>query len=124
MPLPPFPLLQTPQGKLLAKFKMKGATARFDEPSLCLSCKHAILVRGEKLSQEYVECEALYSHMSPIRTKITSCSAHIDKNHPSLRELEDMAWVLRTDNRTRKIGFVPSKDLKAPERYKLSNDYD
>jgi hypothetical protein len=47
-----------------------------------------------------------------------------DRRHPTLREMEDLAWVLRTDSRRRKIGFVQARELKPGLRYVLSDDWD
>ena len=35
---------------------------------------------------------------------------------PSLRHMEEIAWVLKTDKKTKKIGFVPMRDLDYAER--------
>lgn len=45
-----------------------------------------------------------------------------DRRLPSIRNMEDVAWVLRTDNRTKKIGFVRTRDLKPADRFVLSDD--
>ena len=41
-----------------------------------------------------------------------------------MREMEDMAWVLRTDGHRRSIGFVQARELKPGLRYVLSDDWD
>ena len=38
--------------------------------------------------------------------------------------MEEIAWVLRTDSRLRKIGFVQARDLKPRERYVLPGEWD
>lgn len=86
--------------------------------SLCESCKHATIVVGER--RRVVECELL-CHSGPdgkgiITFEVRECSAWLDKNHPSLVELESIAWILRTDPKRNKIGFVPFKDLKKDEK--------
>jgi len=47
---------------------------------------------------------------------VISCSGYSDRRQPSLREMEEMAWVLRTDARRNRIGFVQARDLKPQER--------
>jgi hypothetical protein len=41
-----------------------------------------------------------------------------------LREMEDLAWVLRTDGRRGNIGFVQARELKPGLRHALSDDWD
>jgi hypothetical protein len=50
---------------------------------------------------------------------VISCSGYSDRRQPSLREMEEIAWVLRTDARKKRIGFVHARDLKPRERYVL-----
>lgn len=34
------------------------------------------------------------------------CTGYINRMHPTIREMEEVAWVLRSDTRTHQIGFV------------------
>ena len=61
-----------------------------------------------------------YGHRR-IRFRVTSCSDYSDRSVPSIRKMEEIAWVLRTDGHRREIGFVKSKDLEEDERYALSD---
>jgi hypothetical protein len=38
--------------------------------------------------------------------------------------MEDVAWVLRTDSRSKSIGFVQARDLKPRDRYVLPDEWD
>jgi len=53
---------------------------------------------------------------------VASCTGYADRSLPSLYDLEDVAWVLRSDARTKKIGFVRARDLKYAERHVLDED--
>ena len=44
------------------------------------------------------------------------------RNHPSIREMEGIAWVLRTDSNRKHIGFVRSRDLEPADRFVLPDD--
>ena len=57
-----------------------------------------------------------------IRFSVASCTGYSDRSLPSLYDLEDVAWVLRSDARTKKIGFVRARDLKAADRHVLDED--
>jgi hypothetical protein len=38
--------------------------------------------------------------------------------------MEDIAWVLRTDSRSKRIGFVQARDLEPRDRYVLPDEWD
>jgi hypothetical protein len=104
------------------RLKIHHGTARDDEPSLCLSCRHATIIRGRNLHDEIVDCGMLYGDRSRIRFPVTSCSNYSDRRQPTLRQMEEIAWVLRTDRARKPIGFVPARDLRPKERRALSDD--
>lgn len=106
------------------RFKIQGGTVRHGEPSLCLTCRHATVVQGPSLQDRIVECSQLSSGLSRVPFPVTSCTEYSDRRQPSLREMEDVAWVLRTDPRRNQIGFVQARDLKPRERYVLPGDWD
>jgi hypothetical protein len=104
------------------RIKIKGGTARDDEPSLCLTCRNATIIRGRTLRDEIIDCGLLYREDSRITFPVASCSGYSDRRQPTLREMEEMAWVLRTDRRKSTIGFVPARNLRPKERYVLDDD--
>lgn len=53
---------------------------------------------------------------------VTFCTAHVDREHPTIRAMEEIAWILRTDPGRRRIGFVQAKQLPPEERYALDVD--
>ena len=95
------------------KIKINGGTAREGDPALCLSCRFATIVQGPSAAHRIVRCSRVES---AITFKVTTCTEYINRNHPSLYHMEDIAWVLRTDLKRNQIGFVRSKDLKPKER--------
>lgn len=102
--------------------KIQGGTVQNGQSSLWQPCRHATVVRGSRLHDEIVECAVLrYSH-GRIVFPVTSCTDYVNRQHPGLHEMEDAAWILRTDARRTRIGFVPAKDLKLKDRYVLSQD--
>ena len=96
--------------------KVHGGTVRHGESSLCNTCGHAKIVRGETLSQRIVECHsgAITSLIIPFR--VTSCSAYCDSRQPSYMDMVRTAWIL-TPHGTKKrpAGFVRSQDLTPAE---------
>ncbi len=101
------------------KIKIHGGTARDDEPSLCLTCRHASVVQGQKSADQIVRCGRLEER---IRFRVSSCTDYVSHDHPSLWHMEDIAWVLRTDPKRKQIGFVRGKDLAFKDRMLLDED--
>ena len=105
------------------RIKIRGGTADHGAPSLCLTCRFATVVKGQRLRDEIIECSRLSDH-SRIAFPVTSCSGYSDRRHASMRDMEDIAWVLRSDPRRNQIGFVPAKKLKPQDRYVLPDEWD
>jgi hypothetical protein len=102
------------------KIKIHGGTANASNTPLCYSCKHATVVQGTSARHEIIDCTLLDAR---ITFPVTFCNKHIHRQHPTLWEMEDIAWVLRTDAKRGQIGFVRGKDLKAVERHVLREDW-
>lgn len=101
------------------RIKIRGGTSQGDSPSLCLSCKRGKVIRGETLDEEIIECDSLASQRARIKFKVTSCSEYLNSTHPTIREMESIAWVVRTDKKKGAIGFVPLEKLTRAERTAL-----
>ncbi|HEY7575559.1 MAG TPA: hypothetical protein VIB08_10380 [Thermoanaerobaculia bacterium] len=102
------------------RVKVQDGTPHHGEPSLCVSCRNATFVRGPRLEDEIVECSELWSDRKFVRFPVRACSSYSDRRQPTLRDMEDAAWILRTSGKTSRIGFVRAKDLKKDERHVLS----
>ena len=105
------------------RLKIRGGTVPHGEASLCVTCRHATIVKGRSLREEIVQCDRLSSGHDLIPFPVTSCSGCSDRRLPSIRDMEDIAWILRTDP-TRRIGFIQARDLKPRDRYVLTDDDD
>lgn len=103
-------------------FKIRGGTTTDASESLCATCRNATIVRGPRLEHDIVECGMLSGPRRRVTFPVTFCTDYSDRRMPTLRGLEEIAWVLRTDNRTKTIGFVPSRKLTFEERFVLSED--
>jgi hypothetical protein len=105
------------------QFKIQDGTTKESEPSLCGTCRWATIVQGQRLRDRIVECGRLSAEGGDrITFPVSRCSSYSDRRHPTVREMEEIAWVLRTDPRRHQIGFVRSKELKPQDRYRLSDD--
>lgn len=102
--------------------KIRGGTVKDGEPSLCLTCRHATVVQGITLREQLIECGRLSSKYSRITFPVSSCTGYANRCSPSLREMEEIAWVLRTDPRRKQVGFVHARDLEPHDRYVLADE--
>ena len=80
---------------------------------------NASIVRGLRLGEQVVECHVLESR---ITFPVTFCTRYVNRQHPSVREMEEIAWILRTDSKRHHIGFVQSKQLPWKERFILDDE--
>ena len=104
------------------RIKIRGGSASNSEPSLCLSCRFATVVKGVSLRDEIVECSQLSCGRNRITFPVTMCTEYSDRRQPSLRAMEDMAWVLRSDPKKNEVGFVKRTAFTRRERFDLDDD--
>jgi hypothetical protein len=95
------------------KLKIHGGTAPGSTDSLCHSCRHATIVRGARMSEEVIQCYKL-NEDTRITFAVKSCTKYSDAAMPSLGDMEDIAWILRTDVKRHQVGFVRPRDSRIP----------
>ncbi|MPY87013.1 MAG: hypothetical protein GEU99_03735 [Luteitalea sp.] len=82
-------------------------------------CNHR---EGAALDDEIVECAQLSYPSHRVTFPVTFCTRYVSANQPSLREMEQTAWVLRSDTKKNTIGFVCASDLAPKHRFVLPDD--
>jgi hypothetical protein len=73
--------------------------------SLCNSCYWAHIQRGFAESEELILC----AFLTPARLvpfKVNQCTDYNDKRIPSRKDMEDIAWIIRTKDVNRQAGFI------------------
>ncbi len=115
---------ETREAYRVVKIKVTGGTVSGNASSLCATCRHAAIVQGPALDDRIMHCDQLCGSKAILRFPVKQCTMYSDRRMPSLREMEEIAWVLRTDGKASKIGFVRAKDLKPSERHTLHEHYD
>lgn len=75
------------------------------EASLCETCSRAFIARGYRQTELMVVCMALYPERR-INFPVRTCTSHIEKNRPTIREMEEIALVLDRVALKRDAGFV------------------
>ena len=104
------------------RIKIRGGTVQHGESSLCMACRYATVVKGQSLREEIVQCDRLSEGHNLVRFPVTFCTGYVDRRHPSIREMEDLAWILRTDAARKQIGFIQARKLEPKDRYVLPCD--
>ena len=92
--------------------KIRGGTVNGGESPLCQTCRYATNVRGPALRDEIVECQELMLGRGRITFPVTYCTSYSDRRQPSVREMEEIAWILRSDPKRKEIGFVHGSKLR------------
>ena len=104
------------------RVKIRGGTANHGEPSLCLTCRYATIVKGASLRDEIVECAQLAYGHNRIEFAVNTCTEYSDRRQPSLRAMEEIAWGRNPDPEKNQVGFVRRSDLTRRERFALDAD--
>jgi hypothetical protein len=104
------------------RVKIRGGTVMHGDAPLCQTCRYATIVKGPTLSDEIIECASLTNGLGRIAFPVTYCTAYSDRRQASIREMEDIAWILRSDPKRNQIGFVPASKLRERERYVVDED--
>jgi hypothetical protein len=105
------------------RIKIYGRPSVQGGESLCDTCRMAHVVRGRRVDEELVFCQAT-APMQPVRItfRVAVCSEYIDAREPSYAELVEQAWVLTPASRRRPAGFVRASDLKGDEAARIFSD--
>jgi hypothetical protein len=104
------------------RIKVRGGTVAHDGRSLCETCRWSTIIRGVRLQDEIVECGELSYRNQRVPFPVATCSRYVNRNHPTIREMEETAWLLRSDSHRKQVGFVHASRLPDDERYVLEED--
>ena len=92
--------------------RVQGGTPNGTE-SLCDSCYWAHIQKGYAESEEVVICAFLRAaRLIPFRVR--TCTDYSDKRVPSKRDMEEIAWIIRTKDVNRRVGFANQDDAGEP----------
>jgi hypothetical protein len=97
------------KGTGMTVIRIRSGTPQGSE-SLCNSCYWAHIQRGFAESEEVVLCAFLRpARLVPF--KVSQCTDYNDKRIPSKQDMEEIAWIIRTKDINRPVGFTPKSDL-------------
>ena len=92
------------EGKCMGVIKIRNGRPQLTE-SLCNSCYWAHIQRGFAESEEVILCAFLRpARLVPF--KVSQCTDYNDKRVPSKTDMEEIAWIIRTKDVNRPVGFT------------------
>ena len=89
------------------QLKVLHGTRSAHAPRLCDTCQSGVVRRGAADSDEHIYCMVTEREVA---TRIVECNRYADRNKPSLWDMRQIAWVLRTDSTRQSIGFIRAKE--------------
>jgi hypothetical protein len=82
--------------------------------SKCYTCSRAHIQYGFRESEEVVRCQATYPKHR-VRFRVRDCSSYIELEHQTLKQNEEIAWVVEPRGSKQRAGFVSVSDLRGVE---------
>lgn len=98
------------QNNIIAK--VRNGT-RSDEKRLCDTCAYSHIMKGAADSKEVIYCQKTGHY---IKFRVVDCNQYYSKNATSLGSFYEIAWVLQSDKKKGKLGFLTPQEFKQQER--------
>jgi hypothetical protein len=94
----------------MVTIKVRGGTPE-GSGTLCQTCSDGHLIKGFRVTEEEVFCRYFYLERE-IHFPVSECTFYEDRRLASKKEMEDIAWILRTDMPWRRVGFISPEQLR------------
>lgn len=92
--------------------KIHQGTGHLTGESLCKSCSFATCLEDRR--GEHVYCNQVPFGNLQIKGKVLTCNRYYNRNLPTLNDLYQTAWTLRTEKNGKMIGFKPPESSAYP----------
>lgn len=102
--------------KVMVTIKVKGGTPQGSD-TLCRTCSYGHIIKGFRATEEEVFCRYFYLERE-IHFPVSECTFYEDRRLASKREMEEIAWILRTDMPRRRVGFISPKQLRTSRSWR------
>jgi len=103
----PAMLVLSKEMKMSTLLKVVRGTRSAELPRLCDSCSSGIVRRGPSESDEHVHCTVTERDVT---MRVVECTRYVDRTQPSLWDMREIAWILQTDSKRQRIGFLRAKE--------------
>ena len=106
------------------RMNVRRGTPLHHGESLCESCRSGMTVIGTGgLDEDQHYCHKLGGEAPRRMTmKVAACTGYDDKRLPSIYDMRQIAWELRTDKSGRKIGFLSPADRREQQQQQPAGD--
>jgi hypothetical protein len=96
----------------MVTIRVKGGTPEGCE-SLCRTCTNGHIITGFRATEEEVHCKSFYIERE-IRFPVRECTLYENRRLASKRDMEEIAWRLRSTNGkpSAGVGFVSAAQLQ------------
>ena len=81
-----------------------------ESQSKCETCAYAHIMRGFRESEEVAYCTVPYGPPLRVPFKVHECSSYRDRNHPSWKQMEDLAIDIQPLTSAKPAGFRLTAD--------------
>ena len=106
------------------RLTIERSTARQDGPALCLSGRHATTSSARaSATRSFSVAGYPKAPTESCSFPATFCSGYVNRTPPTITEMEETAWILRSDPRKNEIGFVKASSLKLKDSYVLNDEW-
>jgi hypothetical protein len=78
-----------------------------ESPRLCDTCQYGVVRRGAPESDEEIFCTLTEQRLA---RAVVECNRYLDRTLPSLWDMRQIAWVLDTDSKRQRIGFIRARE--------------
>ena len=81
-------------------------------PSLCETCVHGHVEKGFRETEVRTFCEVTYP-AHEVRFRVRDCSGYTEKKRQTLKQMEEIAWLLAPRASKRTAGFASGEKPRA-----------
>lgn len=100
------------------RINVRGGTAQ-GGAHLCETCSHAWTRKGQRFREEETFC-TFAPEGEKVKFRVSECNQYRHKNEPSLYDMKEIAWAIRTSG-GRTIGLVPPTKQSPEEKQEIEN---